>query len=135
MTSRSAGSPITRALLGAALILAASAALALASPGLIDEELARRLWGVIMGAVVVIYANAAPKALTPMARMRCDPATEQALRRFSGWAIVLGGLGYAGAWLLAPIESAALLAIAFLGSALLLVVVRYGWNASGGTSR
>lgn len=67
-----------------------------------------------------------PKALTPFARLRCDPEKEQSPRRFTGWALVLGGLGYATAWMFAPIASARLLAIAALGSALLLVVVRYG---------
>lgn len=62
--------------------------------------------------------------------MRCDPAIEQSLRRFSGWAIVLGGLGYAGALLIAPLDRAPYLSIAFLGSALLLVLVRYGLNAA-----
>lgn len=131
MTTRAAMTPTSRALIGAAFILTASAALAFASPGVISQELASRVWGVILGAIVVLYANAAPKTLTPLARMRCDPATEQAVRRFSGWAIVVGGLGYAGAWLVAPLEHAQLLSIAVLGSALLLVMARYGLMLAG----
>lgn len=135
MTGRSGGSPIIRALVVAALILAASAALGLASPQYIGAELARRLWGAMLGAVVVVYANAAPKVLIPLTRLRCAPSSEQALRRFSGWAIVLGGLGYAAAWLLVPIESAGLVAMGLLGTALLLVIIRCGWAmAAGATS-
>jgi hypothetical protein len=85
---------------------------------------AHRLPGRVKRAIVT--GPSIPKALTPLASLRCDLATEQALRRFAGWALVLGGLGYASAWLVAPIESARYWAIAALGSALLLVVVRYG---------
>lgn len=99
---------------------------------LVGDDLARRLWGVLLGAVVIVYANAAPKTLPPLARMRCDPAAEQALRRFTGWALVAGGLGYAAAWLFAPLQSARLLAAGSLGGALLLVVLRYGWTLGTG---
>lgn len=126
MTRSFTTSPITRSLFAAAFIIAASAALSYASPAFISDELARRLLGAMLGAVVVLYANAAPKALTPLTRMRCDPVVEQALRRFAGRTLVLGGLGYTAASLLAPIESAQLLAIAALGSAVLAVVIRYG---------
>lgn len=116
---------IARSFVGAGLILAASAALSLASPEYLSEAFARRLLGALLGAVVVMYANVVPKALTPLARLRCDPSTEQALRRFSGWALVLGGLGFAAAWLFAPIANARILAILALGSAVLLVAIRY----------
>ena len=132
MTRSFATSPITRGLFAATLMIAASAALAYASPAFVSVELARRLFGVMLGAVVVLYANAAPKALTPLTRMRCDPEVEQALRRFAGRTLVLGGLGYTAASLLAPIESARLLAIAFLGSALLAVAIRYGIAVGAG---
>jgi hypothetical protein len=119
-------SPIAHGLVVAGLIIAASIALALASPEYVSDTLARRLLGGLLGVMVVLYANQVPKALTPLARLRCDPAKEQALRRFAGWALLVGGLGYATAWMFAPIASARLFAIAALGSALLLVVVRYG---------
>jgi hypothetical protein len=127
MTDEAAGSPVARALVGAALIIGASAALSFASPQYISDELARRLVGVMLGLVVVIFANSAPKALTPFASMNCDPATEQALRRFTAWAIVVGGLGFAAIWMFAPLETVKLLSITFLGSALVLVALRYSW--------
>ena len=125
MMVRFASSPIARGLLVAALILAASGALALASPEYVSDELAKRLVGIMLGVVVVVYSNAAPKALTPLALMRCDPAAEQSMRRFAGWALVLGGLGYAAVWLLAPLSNAGMLSVAVLGGALVAVVVRY----------
>ncbi len=118
-------SNIGRSLVVAGLLLTASAALVLLSPEHLSETLARRLLGALLGAVVVSYANAVPKMLTPLARLRCDPSTEQAVRRFTGWTLVLGGLGYVAAWLFAPLDHASTIAIAALGSAVLLVAIRY----------
>lgn len=135
MTRTSTLSPVLRALIGAALILAASAALNLASPDHISPELAQRLLGALLGMVVAVYANAVPKALTPLARLKCEPAAEQALRRFTGLALVLGGIGYAAAWLLAPIGSARPLAMVLLAGALSIVVARYSWMVYAGSAR
>ena len=116
---------ITRALIVAGLFLSITAALQLGSPEYIDADVARRLVGVMMGAIVVLYANSVPKQLTPLAAMRCSPATEQAIRRFTGLSLVLGGLGFALAWIVAPIEAANAVAGAVLGIALLAVALRY----------
>lgn len=114
--------PLVRPLLLAVLFLGVAAALKL-SP--LDADLARRLIGILSGALVVFYSNYVPKKLSPLAAMRCDPATEQALRRFAGMSMVLGGIGYMLAWMVAPIGSAALIGGAVLGLALLLVVIRF----------
>ena len=116
--------PLGRALAGAAFILAASAALRWASPVYLDEEAARRLVGVLLGLVVVVYANAIPKSLVALARLRCPPAQEQAARRFAGWSLVLGGLGYVAASLAAPLASMHLVGGAILGVALAAAVLR-----------
>lgn len=117
--------PLARPVLAAALIIAISAALAWLSPAHISTELSHRLLGVLLGAVVVIYANAVPKALASYTRLRRSPAAEQAARRFAGWSLVLGGIGYMLAWLFAPIAIANLIAGVLLGVALLLAVLRY----------
>lgn len=122
----SANTPhISRALLVAGLFLALSLALRLATPEYVDPGLARRLLGIMMGAIVVIYANAVPKTLTPLVALRCNPATEQSIRRFTGISLVLGGTGYALAWMLAPMDSANLLSGVLLGVAVLAAGVRY----------
>lgn len=109
-------SHLCRAVLAAACILGASALLAWAAPAYLDPEWARRLAGVLLGAIVVVYANAIPKALA--ARMRCaSPGADQAARRFAGWALVLGGLGYMLAWLAAPIGVAGMVGGLALGAA------------------
>ena len=95
--------PLGRSLFAAALIIGASAALKWAAPDYLSPAWALRLTGVLLGFVVVFYANVIPKSLTRMARLHCSPAAEQAARRFAGWSLVLGGLGYMLAMLVAPL--------------------------------
>jgi len=117
-------SPVVRALFGAALIVAASAALQWASPEYIADSTARRLTGALLGAVVVFYANVIPKSLTALARLRCAPEREQAARRFAGWSLVLGGLGYMLAALFAPLASIHLVGGIVLAVALAAAILR-----------
>ncbi len=109
-------SQLCRAVLGALFILGAAGLIAWASPAWLDPEWALRLAGAMLGGVVVVYANAIPKALSK--RMRCaSPAADQAARRFAGWALVLGGLGYMVAWLAAPLHLAGMVGGLTLGLA------------------
>ena len=123
--------PIRRALAGAGLLLLASLAIKIGERHGLSPETGNRLAGMMLGALVVVYANAVPKALVPLARLTCDPAREQALRRFTGWALVLGGLGYMGASALAPAEFAGTLAMSLLAWALAAVVARILWARRG----
>ncbi len=123
---------ISRALITAGVLLGVSLALALLSPAHLSEGSARRMLGVLLGAVVVIYANAVPKALSPLLQLRCDPAAEQAMRRFTGWSLVLGGAAYAVAWVIAPLANANALSASLLGASLLLVVARLAWGTARG---
>lgn len=113
-----------RPLFGAALILAVSGAITWASPEYISDELKRRLIAAMLGAVVVVYANAIPKTLTALAQLRCSPEREQAARRFAGWSLVLGGIGYMLAALFAPLGSMHLVGGGLLGLALLAAILR-----------
>jgi hypothetical protein len=125
MTEPSRVSALTRALIVAGLFLSITAAVKLGSPDYIDADFARRLVGVMMGGIVVLYANSVPKTLTPLAVLRCSPAAEQSLRRFTGLSLVLGGLGFGLAWMVAPIDAANVLGGAALGIALLVVAIRF----------
>ena len=116
--------PLGRALAGAAFIIGASALLRWAAPEYLSAEMARRLTGVLLGFVVVLYANAIPKSLVALARLRCSPAREQAARRFAGWSLVLGGLGYILAMLVAPLASMHLVGGATLAASLGAAILR-----------
>ena len=113
-----------RPLLGAALILAVSGAITWASPEYISDELKRRLIAAMLGAVVVMYANAIPKTLTALAQLRCSPEREQAARRFAGWSLVLGGVGYILAALLAPLGVMHLVGGGLLALSLVVATLR-----------
>ena len=115
---------LLRGLLIAAALLLATFALNSASPAYVSVDCATRVLGIMMGALVVMYANSAPKILAPLTSA-CSAATAQRLRRFTGWALVLGGLGYMGAWLFAPIAHAAVIGLALLGVPFTMVVLRY----------
>lgn len=126
-------SHLCRGVLAAACILGASALLAWAAPAYLDPEWAKRFAGALLGGVVVVYANAVPKALAK--RMRCaSPGADQAARRFAGWALVLGGLGYMLAWLAAPIGVAGMVGGLALGTAVTcaaLGCIRIGARRAG----
>ncbi|MCC2972124.1 hypothetical protein [Massilia sp. IC2-476] len=128
-------SPLCRAVVGAALILALSALLAWAGPTWLDPAWTRRLLGALLGLVVVVYANDIPKALAKRARMRCtSPGADQAARRFAGWSLVLGGIAYMLAWLLAPLELAGMVGGLALGASVTcaaLGCIRIGARQAG----
>lgn len=113
-----------RAVLAAALIIGISAALAWLAPRYISTETSHRLLGALLGSVVVVYANAIPKLLVRRQGGAAHCAADQAARRFAGWSIVLGGIGYMLAWLLAPIGSAALIGGSVLATCVLVALAR-----------
>ncbi len=113
---------LARSLCAAAAILGVSAALAWASPEYLSDDTARRLLGVLLGAVVMVYSNAIPKLLA--ARTRCSPAQDQAARRFAGWSLVLGGLAYMLAWIFLPLALAPVLGGGALALGLGLAILR-----------
>ena len=129
-----ARTPLLRSLLVAAVLIGVSATLRWLAPDHLSSESARRLVQIMMGVVVIVYSNAIPKVLTPLMQLRCSPAAEQAMRRFAGWTLTLGGLGYALVWAIAPIALAPVLAKAILGGAMLLVLARLAWAKSVGAS-
>ncbi len=124
--------PIRRSLLIAAFYLLTALTLnELRRLQVIDAEMVQRTMGILMGIGVLISANAIPKRLVPLANLSCDPAREQRLRRFCGVILVLGGLGYTLAYMMAPIAIASTLAIGLLAPATAAVgaiAVRCAWR-------
>jgi alpha-beta hydrolase superfamily lysophospholipase len=129
-----APSSLRRALVIAGGILAVAIVLRALSPAVLSDEAARRTMGVILGIVVMVYANVVPKAI-PAHGGRCGSATDQAVRRFTGWALVLGGGAYALIWLVAPFEHANWLAGAAMGIALVTALVRWAGAGRHSTTR
>jgi peptidoglycan/LPS O-acetylase OafA/YrhL len=115
-----AGLTVAALLIG--LMLALVGARSLDLP--VDRELATRLFGIMAGLICAYYGNAIPRQLVRYEPDSTRPARKQALLRFAGWAFVLGGLGNALAWLLLPLDQAALWSMVPLGLALALVALR-----------
>ncbi len=119
---------IPKSLILAALILAFSFSLTLAvKSDLIDSSTQQRAQGVMIGMVLVVFANLVPKTLEPLTSTRCGPSQNQAVQRFAGWTLVLAGLGYSLAWLVLPIEHARVPAMSLVAAGLVLVLARVGW--------
>jgi len=82
-------------------------------------DVGERTRGFITGTIVVFLANAIPK--------QAGPARGYAMRRAAGWAMVLGGLGYALAWLLLPVAYANEAAMSAMLLALAYTIARFMW--------
>lgn len=123
---------IRRALVLAIAILGIAWGLKLAvGADLIELDTQKRAIGVVMGLVLVLYANAVPKTLEPLTAGRCEPSTRQALQRFSGWILVLAGAAYSVAWAVLPLAYARPTAVLAVVAGLLVVVGRFVWIAVG----
>lgn len=118
--------PIARAICFGGLILLVSFTAKLA--GALDvvdaSELSRRGTMVVLGVFLAKVGNAVPKALTPLADMRCDPARAQAFQRFAGWTWVLTGLAFALAWIALPVEAAKAATVTLIILCVLLIATR-----------
>lgn len=119
MRTEDARRAISGALIFGSLLLSVSLAASLAGVlGLIDgalaHEIAARGASVPAGVFFVLRGNRLPKTLTPLAEVRCDPATLQTVQRRTGLAYVLAGFAFAVLWLVLPVRLATPIGIAVI---------------------
>ena len=107
--------------LAALQIGAALAATAAARLGWISQDQATRVAMAVIGLALAIMANGIPKAVDGRT------ADGQAIKRVTGWSLVLAGLAHAALWLLAPMEIANLASMAAVLAAMAWVGV-YGYR-------
>ena len=86
-----------------------------------------RARNIFSGFILLYFANLIPKMIGPALKGKCSNTTANAVRRFTGWALVLGYIGYIAAWAFAPITHAGLIATICLGTAVVLLSVRVGY--------
>ena len=132
LQSQSSRAGIKRGLIIAGLLILASLVLQLLSPSYLSRDLELRIFGILSGGVVLIYANLVPKTITPRMKACGDPIVEQSIRRFTGWTLALGGVAYAIVWMIAPIQYATALAVSVLGVSVMLVATRIALLAAKG---
>lgn len=101
----------------AALVLVVAAVLVWAKhQGLVDTAFATRGTMVAVGIMLAANANLIPKAGTAKTERHI------ALQRVSGWAMTLGGLGYAAAWAFVPLDNAAYISMAAVAAGIVWFV-------------
>lgn len=115
---------IPGALVVAAVILAVAYGLGLAvDRNLVSAILAERLQHALMGGVLVLVGNFMPKTGNKPSEANCHPPEAHLVKRLSGWALVLAGVGYSLTWLVAPISVAPVLSMVLVGGAVVVMVV------------
>ncbi|MEP4051460.1 MAG: hypothetical protein ABJN22_04365 [Litorimonas sp.] len=113
------------AVIFAGLLLVFSLAMRLAGTLFdIEMSLIDRARNVFSGFVLLYFANMMPKLIGPALKGKCSNTSANSVRRFAGWALVIGALGYIGAWIFAPISQASILAQICVGGAVILVMLR-----------
>lgn len=91
------------------------------------SDIAARANGIMGGAVLVVLSNAIPK--------RMSSANALAMLRTVGRAFVIGGLGYACAWLVLPLRFAGNVALVIVLASMVVAAASYiGWHRSGDRS-
>ena len=119
---------IVKALIGAAAIIGAALIMAyLSKNGIIEKDSATRWTQFVIGLMLIATGNLIPKTLEPLTRSCSNPAREQSLKRFTGWAFVLSGILYSVIWLAAPLEYASGLSMVVVILAIVSVVVPIIW--------
>jgi len=90
----------------------------------LDPSLIERARNVFTGFILLYFANMLPKLIGPALKGKCSSAAAHSVRRFAGWALALGAIGYIGAWLFAPISQTSNIAHGCVGTAVILVALR-----------
>ncbi len=79
---------------------------------------------IIIGLYLAAIGNVLPRSLPPTSSMPGNAAQVQAFQRFAGWMWVLGGLGFAAAWLVLPKDTAVPVSVAVVAGAIVLIIVQ-----------
>jgi hypothetical protein len=88
-------------------------------------DMASRMNGILIGVILVVVSNAIPKRMTS--------ANALTMLRTVGRAFVIGGFGYATAWLVLPLRFAGNVAMVIVLLSLVVAVGRYiVWHRSNG---
>lgn len=97
--------------------------------GMIDGETATRGVMVLIGLGVAAMGNRMPKMLdVPTPPSLAIATLQQAVHRTGGWALMLGGLAYAGFWAFAPRDVAKVGCIVAIGAAMAVMIGNFTWR-------
>ncbi|MEL7485984.1 MAG: hypothetical protein AAGJ87_02085 [Pseudomonadota bacterium] len=117
-------------IIGGAIIVASQAVQVMNAFGSTENLVVERGWGVLVGLILAAMGNAAPKILPPLDAKTCAGGRRSKLQRFAGLSLLIGGVGYAGAWLFAPIEIANVAAMSICLASVLAIALRAAFYVS-----
>ena len=109
-------------ILAAVMIGVGIAIVAARRAGLVGHDASTRAFMAMLGLMVTAYANVIPKRSSPVSRGRL------AVRRLAGWTLSLAGLGYAVAWIVAPMAVAPDISAGLILLAVISVIVFCFWG-------
>ncbi|MEE4207911.1 MAG: hypothetical protein V2I43_01435 [Parvularcula sp.] len=90
--------------------------------GLLAPE-PERVFGVVMGSILIGLGNALPKRSAPSCHGGAGEAFR--VRRFVGWAFILAGAAHAVIWIAAPSEHAAVMAMLPVAAATVIAILAF----------
>lgn len=97
--------------------------------GLIDSETTTRGVMVIIGLMLAVIGNSMPKKQEgPPAQSVGEISLRQSITRVGGWAMLLGGLIWAGLWAFAPRDLAPIGGSAAVGTGVIVMLAYAVWR-------
>lgn len=126
---RPAGKSIRSAFILAGVQLGGALLLVLANrQGLIDDETRTRGAMVLIGLCLAAIGNRMPKTMDgPPPRSVTLAALRLSVLRLGGWALMLGGVAFAGLWAFAPQDVAFVGSLTAVGAAMVVTVGGCAW--------
>ncbi|MEQ9206176.1 MAG: hypothetical protein RLN78_02290 [Phycisphaerales bacterium] len=91
---------------------------------LIDQDMTKRIAGVLIGVMLICMGNYMPKKLTQESgSCGCGTRKSASLQRLMGWIFVLAGLLYAGVWMLVDLSMTSFATMLTFPVAVLIIVI------------
>lgn len=113
--------------LGLVILVGAAALKWAEGQGWISAETVRVSVQIALGLMVAYYGNYIPKQVARKAFSPDVARRTQSALRFGGWALTLGGLGYAALWAFTPTSFADTASMIVLGAATLATLACVIW--------
>lgn len=124
---------IRASLFGASLVIAGALLISLGGQtGWLGDVAGDRLFGVMLGLVLVVTGNFLPKTVRPITQRHCGSVRLARFERRAGWIFVLAGLVHIAIWIFAPADSANPAAMMIVAAALCLIAALWLLTKGGG---
>ncbi|MEE2565514.1 hypothetical protein [Hyphobacterium marinum] len=117
---------IRASLFGASLMISGGLTVSIGDQlGWLSDATGQRLFGVMVGLMLVVTGNFLPKTVRPLTQSRCDRARLQKIERYAGWLLVAAGLAHTALWVFAPADRANTAAMMVVAGALFLIAATW----------